>query len=560
MNDDEAPVSVRRAPPEHPRVAASSQSRALSHRALAVLLVLVVSLLWASVRLLGRTHEPVLPASEERCSFCFSNALSSHAVLQRAPASASLWGFSSAGDEVECTLHLSDGAAQTPSVRTRADLLGRWVLSLPPQPAGGPHSVHCASRVAWPGHTATLEDVLFGDVFLCAGQSNMAFPAVRSLDAADQVEASANLPRIRLLSVGKGTRQSPKPGVPLAQFGGLELPWSVAGPETVGAADYFSAVCWSAGRRLYDTLQGAVPVGLIVSAWGGTCVEQWSPDAALTQCSQPAGQGRLFDALIAPLAPHMRLAGVLYYQGESNVGTAEVHGCGAWGASYACAFKALVQSWRVAFQDPKLFFAFVQLAPYVAMLPGSVSNNTALAVLRAAQAAALTLPRTAMVSAIDLGDAESPFRDIHPRGKSTVGERLADAAAAALYRLEKPVSPFFAHASRVAGKPLTLLVRLDAASVAGGLVHRPAVCPHTVHPVHCRGWELQLADGSWHEARVVDVRDDGVMVAAIKPLGDAAVVTGVQYAWASWPLASLFSRDGLPVLPFRSSTLRDEEP
>ncbi len=358
------------------------------------------------------------------------------------------------------------------------------------------------------------------------------------------------------------------PGQPLPQFGTLDLPWSVAGPESVAGADWshFSAVCWVAGRTLYDKLRGGVgnsddvPIGLIVSAWGGTCIESWAPDDALEACSQPTGQGRLFDAMIAPLA-RMRLAGVFWYQGESNAGTEQVHTCGALGDAFACMMAALVRAWRAAFSAPDLFFGYVQVSPYTPpLLPGDEANRTALAVLRSSQAAALSLSRTAMVTAIDLGDVDSPYRDVHPRNKAPIGERLAAAAAALVYGLPDSTfkSPAFASAALVPGSvPAAVDVRLDAASAATGLTQRPAPpCPARVDARACRGWELQAADGTWHEARVLSLTDGGVLVVADR--GDSFDIVGVRYAWANWPRLSLFSPAGLPALPFMAALINNE--
>ncbi len=501
--------------------------------------------------------------------FCFSNALGSSMVLQRAPSAAALWGFAPPGDHVVCALQRGDGDAAV-AAGGLADDAGEWLVSLPPQPAGGPYNITCSST-ANPALTLTLEDVLFGDVYLCGGQSNMVMGVRAMLNGSAEVEGAALFPHIRLLSLGQGTgfpggSSAPARVEALRQLGTVQLPWSRASAATVGGAEWshFSAVCWVAGRSLAGTLGGGVPIGLVAAAWGGTCIERWCPDDALEACSQPAATGTLFASMVAPLA-RMRFSGVWWYQGESNVGVAAWRGvCAAWGAqAYACLFPALVAAWRRAFDAPDLFFAFVQLSPYIApLVDGQDATRSAIAELREAQAAAArALPRVAMVTALDCGDFSSPHRAIHPRIKAPLGERLAAATAAVAYGMRD--APPHAHPEVAAaallprGAGAWLTFRTDTLGAAGGLVLRPALCPDGVDARACAGWELQAQSGAWLAAAAEVVSSDAVAVtwadAAVRAAG--AQPTAVRYAWANWPLASLFSADGLPALPLRATPL-----
>jgi sialate O-acetylesterase len=118
----------------------------------------------------------------------------------------------------------------------------------------------------------------------------------------------------------------------------------------------------------------------------------------------------LFNGMLQPLTP-LRLRGVLWYQGESNVPRA---------ARYARDFQHLIGDWRALLQQPALPFLFVQLASFLPLADNSLQGST-WAELRDVQRQALALPATGMVVATDLGDAN----DIHPRNKCVVGERLA---------------------------------------------------------------------------------------------------------------------------------------
>ena len=111
------------------------------------------------------------------------------------------------------------------------------------------------------GSSASLADVLFGDVHGCGGQSNMAFTVFSGLNATAEIAAAAAYPRIRVFTVGQGTAS----GTALADLATVSQPWALASPASVGEGDWsaFSAVCWFYGRTLYDALGGGVPIGLM---------------------------------------------------------------------------------------------------------------------------------------------------------------------------------------------------------------------------------------------------------------------------------------------------------
>jgi sialate O-acetylesterase len=185
-----------------------------------------------------------------------------HAVIQR-DAPIRIWGDARAGDRVAVEL-----SGQT--VTTVADDEGRWSAELPALPAGGPYvlTAHAGNGAA---HTA--EDLLVGDVFLCAGQSNMVLPVSRTTFGAFEA-MRANDTRIRMLTVPNAS--SP---VPLADFPDAAA-WEVVSPETVPD---WSAACYYMGRDLRSGPLAAedVPVGLITAAWGGSAIRSWMSADAL---------------------------------------------------------------------------------------------------------------------------------------------------------------------------------------------------------------------------------------------------------------------------------------
>ncbi|MEM6693014.1 MAG: sialate O-acetylesterase, partial [Planctomycetota bacterium] len=168
-----------------------------------------------------------------------------------------VWGWSEAGDEV--TVLLAGHEAST-----KADENGRFDVQLGALPAGGPHEL-----VVKGATTTTFKDVLVGEVWVCSGQSNMAWPVAAANDA-DLESLTANFPNIRLISVPNRAAQTPQ-----NSFGGK---WQACTPSTVKD---FSAVGYFFGRQLHQTL--GVPVGLIDNAWGGSAAEAWVPTNVLAQ-------------------------------------------------------------------------------------------------------------------------------------------------------------------------------------------------------------------------------------------------------------------------------------
>ena len=140
---------------------------------------------------------------------------------------------------------------------------GRWLVRLDPVAAGGPHEL----RVSVGLKTVERTDILVGEVWVCSGQSNMAWPLSRAKDAAKEVILS-DYPEIRLLSAPRTVAQEPA--------GDLEAEWVPCTSET---APGFSAVAYFFGRYLHRRL--GVPVGLIHASWGGSRAESWTPRSDL---------------------------------------------------------------------------------------------------------------------------------------------------------------------------------------------------------------------------------------------------------------------------------------
>ncbi len=175
-------------------------------------------------------------------------AVGDHMVLQR-DADIVLWGWADPGERVTATL-----AGDTRSATAEPD--GTWRLTLPPRPAGGPFDLTVAAA-----NTITLHDVLIGDVWLCAGQSNMEMRVSNVANAEAEIQA-ANHPRLRLFRVPRNKAATPQTECPGQ--------WQACTPETV--AD-FSATGYFFGRDLQAAIH--VPIGLVDNSHGGTPAEAW---------------------------------------------------------------------------------------------------------------------------------------------------------------------------------------------------------------------------------------------------------------------------------------------
>ena len=180
---------------------------------------------------------------------------SENAVLQR-DRPLTIWGWADANADVKVKFGGGERVI-------RADGEGYWSVPIRARGAGGPYALEVSSGK----QTLKRSNLMFGDVWLCSGQSNMEFQVNGTNNAAAE-KAAANYPNIRLLTVPKAIRS-----VPIDNFEGG---WEVCNPETVGP---FSAVGYFFGRKLHQDLN--VPIGLIDSSWGGTVAQAWTSKAAL---------------------------------------------------------------------------------------------------------------------------------------------------------------------------------------------------------------------------------------------------------------------------------------
>ena len=425
---------------------------------------------------------------------------------------------------------------------------GAWRATLPRMAGGLTSFTVTVSAAGAP--RVVLRDVLFGDVYVAAGQSNMQFSVDLGVNVTAELAAADAYPSVRLFTVGIGTLSA----VPLGQLQTLLQPWTRASSAAVGLGPWaaFSAVGWYFCRDLFDGMGGRIPVGCIGNNYGGSPIESWSDGPTLAACpganrdvtTDSTMWNAMFVPFVAPPGP-MPVAGWIWYQGEANSGS----------PVYDCELPALISSWRSSFASPAAWFGVVQLAAW------DCCAGSAIALTRDIQLnVSLAVPNVGFATAADLGDIASPQSSIHPRFKQQVGARLASSRLAAMAgRADALVNPRVASvscASAPAGA-VAAAVAFDGASLGPGrlvLNATLAACPPGVPEYNCEtgGFMLQTAaDGAWRNATVAlsaDGRSLTLTAPADAAAGDAAAAS---FGWSSWPLLQLSRADtGQVVLPF----------
>ncbi|MCG8584186.1 MAG: sialate O-acetylesterase [Pirellulales bacterium] len=445
------------------------------------------------------------------------NIFGSHMVLQQEQP-IRVFGWADAGEEV--TVSLGDKSA-----KTKAGSDGKWRVELPAMKADGKaHTLRVSAA-----NKIELTDVLLGEVWICSGQSNMEWSVKASMNAKEEI-AAANHPQIRLFNV-RGHIKKPEPQD--------DAPgqWQVCSPQSVVG---FSAVGYSFGRKLNQDLK--MPIGLIGSNWGGTRIEPWTPPVGFDAVEELKGKklkdaSGIYNGMIHPLKP-ISVRGAIWYQGESN---------GNEGESYYHKMQALIKGWRSVFENDKLAFGFVQLADF--RQPNeNPAGGDGWAKLREAQRKTLTVPNTGMAVIIDLGDD----RDIHPRNKQDVGDRLARWAEADVYGKDVVGSgPLFKDLKIDGSKAIVSFDHVGSGLIVGNKDrNKPLSDVAVVKDGKLNRFAVAGDDKQWHWADAV-IDGDKVVVTSDK----VAKPVAVRYAYSMNPKgANLYNKEGLPASPFRSDS------
>ncbi|XP_018554421.1 sialate O-acetylesterase [Lates calcarifer] len=456
----------------------------------------------------------ILLAFVESCdgNLRFASYFGDHMVLQKSPERAVLWGYGPEGGQV--TVSLSGPTQQNTAPVTVTK--GIWRITLDPVKAGGPYIVIAEIE----GSTAILTDVLFGDIWLCGGQSNMYFFMSQIFNASEELALTEKYPHVRTFMAA--LKLSETEMTDLIQ---VELPWTV---PTAKNLNEFSAVCWLFGRYMYDILK--YPIGLVESCWGGTPVEAWSSSRALQKCGSellngPRNDSVLWNAMIHPLL-NMTIKGALWYQGEANAGYNQ--------DKYNCSFPAMIDDWRMAFHEGSgkqtaidFPFGFVQLST-----SEKGSKDDSFPNIRWHQTADTgfvpnsRMQRTFMAVALDLPDEKSPYGTIHPRDKQDVAYRLTLGARAVAYN-EKDVQFLGPFPNNIMSLEMYVNITYD---------QMVSVTPsENIFEICCSGIKAPCGPKSnWVPAPIKQWGPTTVQLSA-SLCTSSDEVAGLRYAWRNWP-------------------------
>lgn len=437
--------------------------------------------------------------------------LSNDMVLQREKP-ANIWGFAAPNEKVSVSF-----AGQ--KKETVADVNGNWGVVLSPLKTSAKPQVMVISG----SNKIELTNILVGEVWLCSGQSNMEY-AMRKLAKipkpknvklgfhADEVAKAKNT-QIRIFLVNR--KQLNKPD-------SIHKSWAVAQDSALRS---FSAVGYFFAKEVQEKL--GIPVGMISSAIPGSAIEPWISENAFAQedyfKNKKVGNdpGKFYTPMIEPLT-RFKIRGILWYQGETNCFLNET-------ISYSYKMKALIQSWRKAWNE-ELPFYYVQIAPFNYSKQKSdkviLTADTEPAFWEA-QLQILRLPGTGIISTNDLNDFND---DLHPTYKWEVGRRLALWALAKTYNQKIAFcGPIYKSANFINGKALLNFDYLKSTNSS----------PIT-------GFTIAGSDGKFIDANAI-VKNGKVEVFS----NEIAEPKAIRYNWTENPSGNFYS-NGLPALPFRT--------
>lgn len=454
-----------------------------------------------------------------------------HAVLQRDRA-VPVWGTAEPGEQVTVRF-----AGQ--SVRATADAHGAWRASLAPMTASSEGRELVAEGRA---DTVRRADILVGEVWICAGQSNMAYP----LWSGDRRLRDRDGGLVRQISDDPGLRLFSVSCFELSTTPRRDLPencvWKVCGPSTV---DSFSAVGYYFGRTLRQAL--GVPVGLIGAYWGGCLIEPWIPAEGYRAVPRLAAFQRdpvkredrgacmreprvMYNRMLAPVVPYA-LRGAIWYQGETNQkydrDLADID-------LYALKLEALHRGWKAVFENPALSLHLVQMAPFICPCQDAADRLFRLWTQQAAYAR--THPDATVTCIADLGN----IRDIHPNVKGPVGLRLALHALRHDYGRDVDADGAEPVSAR-AGTGGTVRVTFTRGAFFAQALDGTADGAF-------RGFELGDGTGTYRPVKAASAPAGGPFITLSVP--DGMDAKSVRYGYGRGWQAEIFCRPGFPLAPF----------
>ncbi|WP_316817408.1 GDSL-type esterase/lipase family protein [Pedobacter nyackensis] len=425
---------------------------------------------------------------------------------------------------------------------TKSNGAGKWKLFFPAMAHGGPYSLTVKSE----NRIVGLRDILIGDVWLCAGQSNMAFPLSDASTGKSELNSLKTNPLLRLLNLKPivETNNVAWDTVTLSRINQLKYFEGEWKHTDVTSASGFSAVAYFFGKKI--VADEGVPVGLIEVAVGGSILESWIDrytmehdeqlvdvltdwrksdfiqewargradvnlkNATKTKQRHPYEPAYNYEAGIARLTD-FPIKGVIWYQGESNAQNVE---------QFEHSFPVLVNSWREKWGYNFPFY-FVQL---------SAIDRPSWPYFRDAQRKLqLNVPNTGMAVSSDLGDS----LDVHPKRKKEVGERLALLALKHSYNKK----------IRASG-PVVLNAKIEANGILISFNEHHKLS--TAGNGSLTGFELVTEKGNHLIPEKAIILNNQVLLSI--PKGER--IKKVLYAWRPFTRANLINEAGLPASTF----------
>ena len=450
-----------------------------------------------------------------RAEVILPRVLSSDMVLQRNKP-LPIWGTASVGEQVSVRFGKQNKTAIT-------DAAGNWKVLLDPLPASDKPEVMVITGT----NTIILKNILVGEVWLCSGQSNMAYEMrknskVRKPDSldknapVDELDRPSN-PNIRIFWTNQKN---------LKTTGNYLAKWNMAQDSALRS---FSAAGYFFAKKLNEELH--VPVGMICSAISGSFIEPWMPEDAYTSVSYFKNEdnkgkngGKFYHTMIEPLAP-FAIKGFLWYQGEANMQE---------GVSYTYKMEALINSWRKLWNEPTMPFYYVQIVPfmYSTLSPTVAIPTDKLPEFWEAQTLALNIPQTGMIETTDLNDN---VKNLHPSFKWEIGKRLAILALAKTYGERLVYSGPMYKQMKISGNK----IELEFNDIGSGLVSKNG------KPLDW--FTIAGADGKFVVANAV-ISGNKVVVSSPQ----VSAPTAVRFGWDETAQPNLFNKEGLPAAPFRT--------
>lgn len=379
---------------------------------------------------------------------------------------------------------------------TVADAKGRWKITMPSRPLGAPFTITISST----GEKVVARDAIAGDIFLCAGQSNMLTPVNKTSDCIG-------------LEIGQSEQTR--------FYDMADNPVWINGNDA--RIQERSAVAVAFAHRLRQLVDKNIPMGIVQCTVGGTSLQSWVTTADmpsnLVDRKNATPLAFIYDKYLMALGGFPFKA-VLWYQGEADV---------AQFTSYPQAFTQLVQSWRRRI-CPDMPFFVVQLPNWG--MRYSFGPNL-IAYFREAQQVACAVPNCFIVPTIDaeLGD----FVPLHSKKKLACGVNLAQVVAGRIYQSAHTLTPKFSTADRVGNE-----LKVNFAYLDSGL---------ELTDSKSKAFEIAGEDNQFKPARV---RIDESKRHLILTSPDVHQPVYCRYAWYNNAVPALFSKSGMPVAPFRN--------